>query len=348
MGVAARMRQPLFTDECIRGISPVCGKKELMGEGRFVRNGGAMEEQKKRTVEVLIPTYRPGKELEKLLVMLEKQTYPLERIRIVNTERSLWDMGIEERHPRILVSHISRKAFDHGGTRGAMAAESTCDLMLFMTQDAVPRDKFLVEELVRAMEQPGVKAAYARQLPASDCREGEKFTRVFNYPEKSRVKTKEDFDTLGIKTFFCSNVCAMYERKTYEELGGFVQRTIFNEDMIYASKLIRAGYGIAYAAEAKVIHSHNYSCMQQFHRNFDLGVSQAQYKEAFLGVRSEGEGLRLVKRTAAHLISMHKWWMVPELFLQSAFKYAGYFLGKHYQCLPKKIILQCTMSKNYW
>lgn len=26
--------------------------------------------------------------------------------------------------------------------------------------------------------------------------------------------------------------------------------------------LIQAGYGIAYAAEAKVIHSHNYNCMR--------------------------------------------------------------------------------------
>ena len=33
----------------------------------------------------------------------------------------------------------------------------------------------------------------------------------------------------------------------------------------------------AYAADAKVIHSHNYSGWQQFTRNFDLGVSHVQY-----------------------------------------------------------------------
>ena len=30
----------------------------------------------------------------------------------------------------------------------------------------------------------------------------------------------------------------------------------------------------AYAADAKVVHSHNYGCLAQLHRNFDLGVSQ--------------------------------------------------------------------------
>ena len=59
----------------------------------------------------------------------------------------------------------------------------------------------------------------------------------------------------------------------YEALGGFSRRTIFNEDMILAGQMVQAGYKVAYAAEARVIHSHNYSGLQQFHRNFDLAVS---------------------------------------------------------------------------
>ena len=51
-----------------------------------------------------------------------------------------------------------------------------------------------------------------------------------------------------------------------------------------------------------VIHSHNYNCMQQFHRNFDPGVSQAEHPEVFEGVPSEGEGIRLVKKSMAYLL----------------------------------------------
>ncbi len=72
--------------------------------------------------------------------------------------------------------------------------------------------------------------------------------------------------------------------------------------MIYAGTMAKQGYGIAYAADACVIHSHNYSCRQQFHRNFDLGVSQADHPEIFEGVPAEGEGLRLVKKSLAYLI----------------------------------------------
>ena len=80
-------------------------------------------------------------------------------------------------------------------------------------------------------------------------------------------------------------------------MGGFSAPCIFNEDMIFAGRAIKLGYSVAYVAEARVIHSHNYSAMQQFHRYFDNGVSQAMHPEVFRGIHSEREGGRLVKNT---------------------------------------------------
>ena len=73
-----------------------------------------------------------------------------------------------------------------------------------------------------------------------------------------------------------------------------------------------------------MIHSHNYSWIQQFHRNFDLGVSQAEHPEIFESVKSEGEGIRLVKQTFSYLIAKKKIWLIPGFIMQSGFKYAGY------------------------
>ena len=217
-----------------------------------------------------------------------------------------------------------------------------------MTQDAVPADVYLVEKLVSAFEKEKVAAAYARQLPDDKCRIIERLARQFNYPEKSSIKRKEDIDRLGIKAFFCSDVCAMYDRTKYIEQGGFIRRTIFNEDMIMAYRFLMAGYGVYYKADAKVIHSHNYTNMQQFHRNFDLGVSQAEHPEIFEGVPSEGEGIRLVKKSLNYLLRTGHIWLIPQLIWQSGMKYAGYFLGKRYKKLPQKVILACTMSPYYW
>lgn len=226
---------------------------------------------------------------------------------------------------------------------------SRADYLLFMTQDAIPCDDRLIANLVKYMEETeDIRVVYARQLPKTDCRLAEQYTRRFNYPAVSSVKRKSDLPRMGIKTYFCSNVCAMYDRAVYMELGGFVKHTIFNEDMIYAGRLIQAGYAVAYAADAKVIHSHNYSAIQQFHRNFDLAVSQADHPEIFGGIKSESEGIRLVSSTAGWLCRQKKIWLVIPLIWNSGWKYLGYLLGKRYRSLPKWVIMRCTMNRRYW
>ena len=299
-------------------------------------------------IDVVIPAYRPGAEFRELLKRLSRQTRPVRRIIVMNTRTETDVQALLADCPKAELHELDKSEFDHGGTRDAGARLSDADYLLFLTQDAIPADEYLVERLAAAFTEPRIRAAYARQLARPDCRELERFTRVFNYPEESRVKTAADLPELGIKTFFCSNVCALYERETYVNLGGFIKRTIFNEDMIYAGGLIKAGYAIAYAADARVIHSHNYTAMQQLHRNFDLGVSQADHPEVFGRLHSEGEGIRLVKKTAKWLVENGYVLLLPQLVMASGSKYAGYWLGKHYKKLPEGLIRSLTMNPAYW
>ena len=276
------------------------------------------------------------------------QNYPIHRVILMNTEEKHFPAELTGIWDRVEVYHLAKEEFDHGGTRDRGVRMSTADLVVCMTQDAMPADETLIEELVKPFDDPEVWAAYARQLPNEDCREVEKYTRSFNYPEQSMVKTKEDLDRLGIKTFFCSNVCAAWRREKYLELGGFVKHTIFNEDMILAGTMIKQGGKIAYCAKAKVIHSHNYSAFQQFHRNFDLAVSQTMYPEVFGGIRSESEGIKLVKKSLSYCIKIGKPWLMIQVVTQSAGKLLGYKMGQRYRSLPMWLILRCTMSPSFW
>ena len=299
--------------------------------------------------DVIIPAYRPGEEYEKLLERLSAQKYPINQILVMNTEKKFWKETWEQEYPLVEVRHLTKEEFDHGGTRRQAAELSDAEILVFMTQDAMPADRELIGALVGALaENPQAGAAYARQLPKKDCRFLEKYTRSFNYPEQSCLKTEKDVQTYGIKTYFCSNVCAAYDHRIYDEIGGFPEHAIFNEDMIYAGTMAKRGYGIAYAADACVIHSHNYSCRHQVHRNFDLGGSHADHPEIFEGVPSEGEGMRLVKDTAKYLMKSGRPWFLVSLVCKSGWKYMGYKLGKNYKKLPRWLILKCTMNPRYW
>lgn len=301
-----------------------------------------------KSVDIIIPTYRPDESVVYLMKKLLKQTYPIHEIHIIDTETGIFPKELKNLSDKIRISKIKPEQFDHGGTRHEGAMQSHADIIVYMTQDAMPVNEYLIEELVKAFDNEKIAAAYARQLPNSKCNVIERYTRAFNYPEQSRIKSLEDLETLGIKTYFCSDVCAAYRKSVYESLGGFEEKTIFNEDMIMAAKIIQSGGSVKYVAEAKVIHSHNYNCKQQFQRNFDLAVSQVEHPEVFQNIKSESEGMRLVKNTMTYLIKIKKPWLIIKLILQSGFKYTGYCLGRKYIQLPMWLIKKCTMNQRYW
>lgn len=311
----------------------------------------------KPAVDIIIPVYKPDHTLCLLLQKLQEQTFVVHQVILANTEERLWEEYIQAESVRrcleklsipLEIFHVDKGDFDHGGTRNLAVGKSQAPYFICMTQDALPLDEFLVERLLAPLQETDVAAVYARQQAREDCSPIEAYTRSFNYPDQNRIKSREDIPALGIKTFFCSNVCAAYRRDTFRELGGFPAHTIFNEDMIYAGHAVLAGYRIGYAAGAVVLHSHNYSAQQQYRRNFDLAVSQAQHPEVFRDVPSESEGIRMVKNTARHLVKIKKPWLLASLIWQSGWKYLGYRAGKRYRNMSRKAILKRTMNPDYW
>lgn len=303
--------------------------------------------------DVIIPVYKPSEKLIRLLEGLKSQTLPAGRIILINTEQKYFDAFIagtdfKERFKEVLVKHISQEEFDHGGTRNYGVSLSQAPFFIMMTDDAIPADDKMIERLLKPFGDRKVGMSYARQIAGKESGVIESYTRIFNYPKESCIKSAADLKTMGIKTFFASNVCAAYRRDIFDELKGFTSHTIFNEDMIYARGLINAGYSIAYVSEAKVEHSHNYSGAGQFRRNFDLGVSHADYPEIFSGLSAESEGLRLVKKTCGYLCRQKKPYLVVKLLWQSGCKYGGYFLGKRYKYLPGGLVRLFSMNKGYW
>lgn len=320
-----------------------------------------MESGEKKTVDVIIPVYQPDAEFSMLLERLMKQSILPEHIFLMYTmsegenpeavRASVGKILAQSRQKcleeRLQVFPVKKSEFDHGATRDAGAKKSHADYLLFMTQDALPADDKLIEHLLNGMKKERVGISYARQLPKKSAGAAEQLTRKFNYPKESRLQTKESIKKLGIKAFFCSDVCAMYDRELYEKLGGFVSPAIFCEDSIMASKVLEAGCCVSYEAAAKVFHSHEYTCMQQFRRNFDMGVSHRQYREIFETVSSEKEGVGFARQVIFGLLKKGYFFKALYFICQCGFRLAGYRLGKNYEKLPHAFIMKCTASKGY-
>lgn len=306
-------------------------------------------------VDVVIPVYKPDKKLQMVISRLMGQTIVPSNIFLIHTRSSEDDWHTEQllqevqtEYPAVQVVSIAREEFDHGGTRDMAMHLCKSQYVLMMTQDAMPKNGKLIENLRNAQGEK-ISVVFARQEPAKDCRIIERYTRTFNYPAESHSAMEKAAQTNnGIKSIFCSDVCAMYDRIAYEEVGGFPGKVIFNEDEIFAAKSLKAGYDIRYEAQAVVIHSHNYSGVQYFKRYFDLGVSQADFSYIFNEYHAEDEGIRLVKQTFRYLMKRKSYFDIPVLFYHSGMKLIGMKLGKMYRKLPDKIIMKCTSNKAYW
>ena len=123
------------------------------------KNNAKGESMENIKVDVIIPVYHPGKEFSVLLERLTEQTAAIHRIIAMNTEENYWNKELEQKYPLLEVHHLKKSEFDHGGTRAWAAELSDAEIMVFMTQDAVPADRNLIENLVKALEKEKMIAA---------------------------------------------------------------------------------------------------------------------------------------------------------------------------------------------
>ena len=311
---------------------------------------------------VVILTHMPSDELAISLEKLLEQTIKPKKIIIYNTDLIHFFKRISDRFKLekilyddksfIQLVHISKNEFDHGKTRNDATKLIDTDYVLFLTDDAVPYDKFLCENLLKAFDKyrddKDVAVVYARQIAKSNAKLKEKYVRLFNYPDYDIVKDKVSEKKLGIKNYFCSNVCAMYDMSIFNSTGKFEENVILNEDTFYAYKVINEGYKIVYVSDALVYHSHNYTYKEQFSRNFDIGVSQAEREEMFNSIPSYSEGKKLVTFVISKLLKELHIIMAFDFIIECAFRYFGFRKGINYKSLTKDQCIKYALNKKYF
>lgn len=242
---------------------------------------------------------------------------------------------------------IPKETFNHGLTRELGRKHLDTDIVVMLTQDSYAVDSQMLEKLVEPIVQGHASIAYARQKSHFKAGVFETFHRHFNYPAHSHVRGIEDLAKYGVLTFFCSNSCAAYCNRSLDEIGGFSE-VLLGEDTVAAAKMLHKGHKIAYVADAVVRHSHRYSLLQEFKRNFDTGYARHSYGELLQGPKCDFHyGLEYVKALGKQLCcsSPH---LLPYAAVQSLCKWTGYQLGKHGHKMPTWFKRACSSHKLYW
>jgi rhamnosyltransferase len=242
---------------------------------------------------------------------------------------------------------IPRFKYNHGLTREQARRHLGTDIVVMMTPDAYAVDENMLEKLVDPLRKGSASIAYARQIPHDGAGFFESFSRRFNYPEASELRRLDDLHRLGVYTFFCSNSCAAYLNSALDQIGGFTS-TLFGEDTIAAAKLLRMGHAIAYAAEAVVKHSHDYTLLQEFKRSFDIGLYRKEISDLFEGAGTDSARGRAFAKSMLKRLLKENPLLIPYGCLHLASKWTGYQLGKASTKKPAGFKKLFSSQNFYW
>lgn len=305
----------------------------------------AMTESRK--VSVLIPTLQANRRLPALVAALNNQTLRPFEVIVVDSES---DDGTAEvaRSLGCIVHTVRRDEFDHGGTRNMAARIASGDIILFMTDDAVPANRFFIENLTKRLGVAEIVAAYARQLAHPDARPTEVAWRMKNYPERSEVRDLSSTRSKGLAAYRFSDVASAVVKSAFDAVGGFPARLVTNEDMLLCAVLLQRGFKVAYEAEALVMHSHNLSLAGLARRYFDMGVFLRIHGELMKPASAASEGMMVVKGQVFSLLDSGRPSDIPRCIVEALVRFCAYGVGKHHSLLPKSIIRYFSANKGYW
>ena len=301
-------------------------------------------------ISIIIPTLNGGDLFAEVLKGIGRQQLDEEYELLVFDSASTDDTVATAKTFGAQVISIQREDFDHGSTRTLAATRARGDILVFMTQDAVPENDTALKLLTAPFEdRDDIAATYGRQLPALDADVFAAHLRLHNYPDTAAVRCWRDRNEYGFKTVFISNSFAAWRRDVLAAHGFFPERQLFGEDTCALANLLENGYCVAYVSEARVYHSHNYSPVQDFRRYFDIGVFHTCHREMLEKFGSPtGAGKKFVRSEIAYLRQRQKYLRLPESIFRSGAKFIAYQLGKRYKKLPKSLLPLLSLHRRWW
>lgn len=300
-------------------------------------------------VAALIPVFEGAHYLPALLAALAAQTRPPDETWVAETDpRPETEALVRGSGARYVP--VARDDFDHGGTRSRLARQTDADVLLLLSQDALPAGPEAVERLLRPLEgDPAVAAAFGRQVPPPGAHPFTRMKRAFLYTGASKVHRFEDRRGTGFRTAFFSNSFAAWRRGPLSDIGWFGERRLMCEDVSAAAALLAAGHAVAYAADAEVEHGNEHPLRVELARYFDIGATHAldPRLESDFG-SPHGEGLRFVRFGVRFLLEGGDASQLPAFAFWSAGKRVAYSLGRHHRALPAGFVRRFSSLPGWW
>jgi len=298
------------------------------------------------TVSVIIPTLNAAPFLQRLFdaIFNQKPTTPLEVV-LVDSMSTDATRSIAAADSRIRVVPIAN--FSHGRARNLGANTARGEIVVLMTQDALPADDQWLARLLAPFSDPQVVATYSRQVPNADANPMERFFLQQRFPPGPPARRAKHGETpLTLEDVFFSNVSAAIRRPALLRYP-FDEDLIMSEDQQFSRDVIAAGHAVVYQPESVVIHSHNYSLATCFRRYFDSVYSlRLIFPRHGLG-RTTAMGTSYLIDEVRYMTRYHPL-SLPRYCLYNLAKIGGALTAHGAERLPRSLARTLSLHRYHW
>ncbi len=232
-----------------------------------------------RPVSVVIPTWNGGARFLRVLEILDRQDVP-GGLQLVVIDSGSKD-GTREAAVAAgaLLIEQDQATFNHGAARNRGIAASSGQVVVLLTQDALPISESFVSGMLKPFVDAAVDGAYGRQYPLPDADpilkyQLEQWSAARDEPNLQHFVQADPDASLKLfnelppleRYLRCAfdNVASAVRRSSWEQKP-FPERN-FGEDVAWARRILLDGGTVAFEPTAEVEHSHPISMRREFFR----------------------------------------------------------------------------------
>lgn len=233
------------------------------------------------TVSIVIRSFNEERHIGRLLAGILRQSLSDPEILVVDSGSSDATLAIASRFP-VQIVHVDPREFSFGRSLNRGFERASGDFIVLASAHVYPLYRDWLERVIAPFSDPKIAVVYGKQRGNEDTKYSER--RIFEQWFPNTSKSPQDHP-------FCNNANAAIRREVWEE-HPYDEEITGLEDLAFARAVMEQGHGIAYAAEAEVVHVHDEDAAQIYRRYMREAIA---LKRIFPHERfTTGDFLRLV------------------------------------------------------
>jgi GT2 family glycosyltransferase len=263
---------------------PDTGGASMLESPRIIAKGQRLwlsDRTTSRVISIILPVKNGGGKLRKLLPTLTSQK-TRDLVEIVAVDSGSTDDSLELLEAaNATIIGIDPRTFNHGLTRNLAAKHAAGSIYVFINQSTLPADEDWLANLVRPLDvDPELAGVCGRILPRPDADwlNGKDIARNINASTErvvAKITDRAAYASLNpenLRLFInFHSLSAAVRADVFRKIP--FREANFAEDLIWGKEVLEAGFTLQFEPSSVALHSHTYSVMDVFRRNFDDGVA---------------------------------------------------------------------------